>query len=81
MVPIPGFGWTNANEMSAADNGVFFGFTVKDAPHVYICPLKNGARGIAWVTNANGEVLTENASVRYEHTGAENWYIWTMSLD
>ena len=81
MVPIPGFGWNNANEMSAADNGVFFGFTVKDAPHVYICPLKNGARGIAWVTDAKGEVLTENSSVRYEHTGAENWYIWTMSLD
>ena len=78
MVKIDGFKWRDSDKMIAARNGIFSGFMVDSVPHVYICPLKNGARGVAWVSDTAN--INTDPSVRYEDTGVANWYIWTMSL-
>ena len=77
MVGISGFQWSNANEMTATKNGVFFGFELDTVPHVYICPLVNGARGVAWVIDSSK--INNAPNVKYEYTGVDNWYIWTLS--
>ena len=77
-VEIDGFQWRNSDRMTAANNGTFSGFMVNSIPHVYVCPLMNGARGVAWVNDASN--INADPSVRYEHAGVANWYIWTMSL-
>ncbi|MEM9412756.1 MAG: hypothetical protein AAGA30_16715, partial [Planctomycetota bacterium] len=77
MVGISGFQWSHADQMSAAKNGVFFGFEVDSVPHVYICPLMNGARGVAWVIDSSK--INNDPRVIYEYTGCDNWYIWTLS--
>ena len=74
MVQVVGFRWSDVTSMIAAKNGVFYGFTVNDMPHVYICPLRNGARGVAWAIDP-----ADDENVRYEYTGIANWYIWTLS--
>jgi len=76
MVPVPGFNWSNSDNMVAAKDGVFFGFTVDDNPHVYICPLMGGSRGVAWVTDTTR--IDEASDVNYEYSGTANWYIWTL---
>lgn len=77
MVPVAGFTWPNASEAAAAKNGTFYGFVVGGVPHVYLCPLRNGCRGVAWMPDPN--VIDSDQSVRYEYTGIANWYIWTFS--
>ena len=77
MVAISGFQWNNADQMSAAKNGVFSGFEVNSVPHVYICPLMNGARGVAWVVDSSK--INNDPNVKYEYTGYNKWYIWTLS--
>ena len=76
MTEVVGFQWSNADERTGAKNGVFLGFVVNSVPHVYICPLMNGARGVAWVTAPAS--INNDPSVRYEYTGVANWYIWTL---
>jgi len=78
MVPVSGFKWNNADEMTSTKEGVFHGFTVADVPHVYVCPLRNGCRGVAWI--AEGVDVPETQEVHYEYSGKSNWHIWTMSL-
>lgn len=77
MVQVPGFIWSNSDTMVAAKNGVFFCFTVDGVPHIYICPLMNGARGVAWVTST--AKIDKESGIRYEYTGVANWYIWILS--
>ena len=78
MIEVPGFRWSNSDEMTGAKNGVFFGFEVDSVPHVYVCPLMNGARGIAWVTDASK--TNNDPNVKYENTGVAQWCVWTLSL-
>ena len=77
MVKIAGFEWNNADKMIAAKNGEFYGFAIDSVPHVYICPLMNGSRGIAWVPDTSK--INDDPNVKYEYTGVSNWYIWTLS--
>ena len=77
IVPVADFIWPNATEMSAAKNGIYYGFAIDGIPHVYVCPLRNGCRGVAWLTDT--DIIGQDESVRYEYTGEANWYIWTFS--
>lgn len=75
MIEVPGFRWSNSGNMVAAENGVFSGFAVDGVPHIYVCPLMNGARGVAWVTDR--AMIDNEPNVHYEYAGVANWYIWT----
>ena len=78
MVEVTGFKWSNADGMIAAKNGSFYGFVVDSVPHVYISPLMNGARGVAWVTDTSK--INGDPTVRYEYTGVAKWFVWTLAV-
>jgi len=75
MVPVNDFAWPNSTEMIQDYKGVFCGFTVDGVPHVYVHPIRNGSRGVAWIENK--DIIGKDPYVRYEFLGTTNWYLWT----
>lgn len=76
MVAVPGFTFSKPDDMLAIEDGVYYGFSIDGNPHVYVKPLFNGARGVAWLTDT--AIIGKDPGVQYEYSGVGNWYIWTL---
>ena len=76
MVPVVGFSWSIPEPKYPTADGKFLGFTVNGTPHVYLFPIRNGCRGLAWIKDKS--FLERETEVRYFPTENDNWYFWMM---